>query len=484
MKNLKITAFLLLLVTIFYGCESLDIENENNPETARVLSTPADFTNVLDGASLQWWNALHKYSPYMTLLVAGDFGSASWGNFNMQNVGTVGEPYGLGSHSAIDNTVTARYTSWLTTPYNNLYSVTTSANDIIVAVDDTTISDDEKNAAKAHAYFLRGLGFGYLGLLFDKALVFDENTENVTELTYEDFVPYGQVLAQGIADMQSAIAAANATPAISITSFNGITINKAQLISLANAMQAKFMVHGARTAAESAQVDWNTVLQKTQAATGNVELAPIGDGGTNWWHGFYLSNNPGWIRLDQKVVNMANSASPYPYPADGYASDEATVPLADSRFGDSNSTGKKFKFAGAAPFRANRGVYFYSTWKMNEYEGYRGNLTDPMPSFQNVENRLNMAEAMIRLNRPGAAAIINETRVTNGGLAPATDGDADLLDKLMYERILEAYEGPGNPFFDRRRTDDLGSNQFTHLPVPARNLNAWEAPLYTTGGQQ
>lgn len=119
---------------------------------------------------------------------------------------------------------------------------------------------------------------------------------------------------------------------------------------------------------------------------------------------------------------------------------------------------------------------------MNEYEDYRVNLTDPMPSFQYVENKLNQAEALIRLTMPGAADIINETRVSIGGLSPAADSDTNLLDKLFYERYLEAYEGPGNPFFDRRRTDDLGKKQFKHFPIPARNLNAWEAPLYTTGG--
>ena len=56
---------------------------------------------------------------------------------------------------------------------------------------------------------------------------------------------------------------------------------------------------------------------------------------------------------------------------------------------------------------------------------------------------------MIRLGMSGAAKITNESRVSTGGLAPATDGDTDLLDKLFYERSLEACEGPGNPFFDR-----------------------------------
>ena len=474
---------LICLLSFFIGCESLEVENFNEPETARVLATSDDYVNVLDGATLQFWDAIHKYSPYMTLLVAADFGSSSWGNFNMRSVGTVGEPYGLGDHNPIENTVTANYTAYLETPYNDLYSVASSANDIIIAVNGSELDEMDKNESKAYAYFLRGLAYGYLGLLFDKALIFDENTPDITALTYEDFSDYAAVTQQGIADLQSAIQAANGTDELSITGFNGLTINKATLISLCNAYQAKFMIHGCRTQADTNQLDWNTVLQKTQTANVNFDLSPLGDGGTTWWHAFYLSNNSGWIRMDQKVINMVNEASPYPYPLDGYPSDEATLPTIDNRFGDGDSSGKKFKFAGAAPFRANRGIYFYCFWKFDEYESYRGNLTDPMPSFQYIENKLNMAEALIRLGMPGAAAIINESRVETGGLTAASDSDTDLLDKLFYERYLEAYEGPGNPFFDRRRTDDLGNKQFRHFPIPARNLNAWEVPLYTTGGE-
>ncbi|MDA7694378.1 RagB/SusD family nutrient uptake outer membrane protein [Flavobacteriaceae bacterium] len=174
---------------MIFSCESLDIENLNEPETKRVLATSDDYVNVLDGATLQFWNALHKYSPYMTLLVAADFGTSSWGNFNMRSVGTVGEPNGLGDHSALENTVTANYTDYLETPYNDLYSVITSSNDIIIAVNSSDLDEDEKNQSRAYAYFLRGLGYGYVGMLFDKALIFDENTEDIQSLTYGDFVP-------------------------------------------------------------------------------------------------------------------------------------------------------------------------------------------------------------------------------------------------------------------------------------------------------
>ena len=71
MKTIK-SLYFLLFIALLHGCEELEVENLNEPETARVLSTPDDFINVLDGASLQFWNAVHKYSPYMTLSVAAE----------------------------------------------------------------------------------------------------------------------------------------------------------------------------------------------------------------------------------------------------------------------------------------------------------------------------------------------------------------------------------------------------------------------------
>ena len=43
-------------------------------------------------------------------------------------------------------------------------------------------------------------------------------------------------------------------------------------------------------------------------------------------------------------------------------------------------------------------------------------------------------------------------------------------------------EYPGSPFFDRRRTDDLGPKQFKDLPIPALELQTIGAEVYTTGG--
>ena len=481
MKNLVI----IISFTIFlFSCEGLDVENQNEPETERVFQTEEDFKAVLDGAAFQWFNGLFKYEPAMTLLVAADVGASSWGNFGMREAGTVGAPYGLGSHSAINNTVTASYTGFLENPYNELYSAATSANDIISVLAQIEIDQETENQYNAYAYFLRGIAFGYLGLLFDKALIFDESSE-LESLTYEGFVPYDEVIAQAVKDLDSSVQYANAATSINIEGFNGISINKDQLIKLANGYHAKFLVQSARTLAETNAIDWNTVLTRINSANLDYDFAPVADGQT-WWFAQFLSNNPGWMRVDQKVVNMVNpSSSPYPYPEGGYASDADAVSAQDARWG--SSAEHKFRFAGAAPFRANRGIYFYSLWKFNDYESFRlAGARGPMNIFEATEAKLIKAEAHVRLGQdlPTAVDVINETRVGLGQKEPATVADTDLIDKIYYERILELYESVGNGFFDRRRFDDLGLNQFLHLPIPARNLDTWGAELYTTGGGQ
>jgi hypothetical protein len=70
MNKISTIRFLLCLTFLQFGCEDLEVENLNEPETERVLATPEDYTSVMDGATLQFWNATHKDSPYMTLLVA------------------------------------------------------------------------------------------------------------------------------------------------------------------------------------------------------------------------------------------------------------------------------------------------------------------------------------------------------------------------------------------------------------------------------
>ena len=107
------------------------------------------------------------------------------------------------------------------------------------------------------------------------------------------------------------------------------------------------------------------------------------------------------------------------------------------------------------------------------------------------ENDLLYAEALIRTggDKSVAASIINETRVTRGGLSAlsGTDSNDDLLRAITYERLVEhSWEGFAGGFFYRRITsaDDLKlePGQFYHLPIPAYELEIVGEPVYTFGG--
>ena len=483
----KTYLILILITTVFISCEDVDIPNYDDPDLATTLYNPNDYPVVLGGAYYAWWDALHKSSPYMTLSVAADHGSSSWGNFNMQNVGTVTEPYGLGTHIPLNNTQTAPYRNYLENPWYGLYSAISTANDILrgIRISENTVmngSTDITDDTIAQALFIRGLGYGYLGLLFDQGFIVDENFtyEELKQLKTKDLVPHSNLINQSISDLEEAIGIIEGLSKFSITQFNGLILDKSPSLQLANTFIAKILANSARTELESSAIDWNKV--KIAAEKGiEFDFAPIGDGGTNWWHAFRNHSDSGWIRVDQKIVNMANpTANPFPFPKDSY---DIPTTFEDQRFGDENSN-KWFTVSGSPVFRPDRGIYFFSYFKFNKYEEYKNDQSKPMVSVTSEDNDLLLAEAIIRTEGDlfQAATLINKTRVFNGGLAPATSGDADLLDKLFYERYLEAYETPGNPFFDRRRTGTLGNKQFTQFPIPARELNTLEAPLYTFGG--
>ena len=479
MKKILLLFGILLFVT---SCEETDIPNPNSPTAAAVLGAPTDYQTIIDGAYYSWWNALHKYDPYFTLNVAADFATSSWGNFGMRDVGTVATPYGVGDHSAINNSTTYASRAFITVPYYGLSEAIVGVNTIFneININDTKVIEtdgtDNTNHVLATGYFVRGISYGYLSLLFDKSFIFIEGGDPAT-LTADVLKPYTEVYAQAISDLEEAITLGNALSSMEVNGFNGLTLNKTEFLQLANSYIAKFTAQLARTGSENTSSDWAKVLSSANAGI-DYDLAPIGDGGTSWWHGNYYFGNPGWVRLDQKVVKMVDSSQPYPFPASGSYTIPATMP--DARFG----VGKDFVPQASIPFREDRGTYFYSYYAIQKYIAYASDLTLPMVTFPEVENDLLKAEALIRTNgdKEMAATLINKTRVTRGGLAPASATDADLLDKLFYERYLNAYEGPGSAFFDRRRTDDLGSKQFKELPIPALELQTIGAEVYTTGG--
>jgi len=105
-----------------------------------------------------------------------------------------------------------------------------------------------------------------------------------------------------------------------------------------------------------------------------------------------------------------------------------------------------------------------------------------------AENDLIWAEALMRQAAPDlatAATLVNYTRVgpdrlgrPRGGLPPSTGTLAD----LQYEQDVELPGSNIAPFFNQRRIDNLEPLTPHEMPVPAKQLNALQLPLYTWGG--
>ena len=150
-----------------------------------------------------------------------------------------------------------------------------------------------------------------------------------------------------------------------------------------------------------------------------------------------------------------------------------------------------YRYNPSIPYSVARGIYFFSYWSYNRYHYFGEDSPNaglgPMPVFLKAENDLIRAEALVRTNGDFnlAATLINNTRVTRGGLPPVTGAlTADqLLSYIRYERLVELYTthlavGWG----DARRNETLQAGSFRSLPVPASELGTLNLPIYTFGG--
>ncbi|MDN5203161.1 RagB/SusD family nutrient uptake outer membrane protein [Fulvivirgaceae bacterium BMA10] len=498
MKNIlyKINILVLaLVISVVTGCEDLDTQNLNNPDTQQVLATGNDLPGFLAGGFVTWWQANHQSRPGLTLGVASDAVSCSWGNFGMRRMSEEPrDPYNNSSAETTDYKDVVRF------PWFRNLSAQFTANNVIKSLNDgLTLGDaSQDKMLETSAFFLRGIARGYLGLLFDQAYLTDENTDLSQQL---DFTTYQEMIAGAVSDLEQAASLANANTFTMDPSFiSGLSMTNTQLAALANSYAARFLAQSARTAAENDAADWAKVLSFAENGI-TADFAPLADG-TNWfgyWRYSHIGNGGptgSWARLDQRLVSALDPSQPSRFPQDGNGLANPTATSADSRLASD------FTFVETQNFRPERGLWHFSHYKHSrnlsepEYMG-DGVSAGPMPAFTTTDNELLRAEALYRLGREAdAAAVVNAgTRVTRGNLPAVATSGAEILEAILYERFIETLNtGPAGHFFDRRRIGDrvafdnldaLGGLQMGtpgHLPVPAEELEVFELEPYNFGG--
>jgi len=292
--------------------------------------------------------------------------------------------------------------------------------------------------------------------------------------------------------------------AVAATSFstdpswaNGVTYDNTQIARLANTLAAMTLAYYARDDQEAASaVDWAKVAD--YASKGISSGSPfsftfVGDGGNSWqddmsyWFTEYSSG-----RVSTRVAHFVDPATQLDPYALGVGSPQPHSPdkrMGDGSFGHADiqdvydnipkddGAGTYFAWSKTGEvFRPDRGYYAQSNigyirfddsgdMNLQANPGGYGTMAVMLPST----NDLLWAEALLRAggaaNVAKAVALINNTRVGAGGLAPAsatdpvgapTDGDCmangklakdgtacTLWSKLLYEQDIEYLEmGP------------------------------------------
>lgn len=488
----------LLLIS---SCKDLNTVNLNDPDRTAVLSTGGDLITALEGGYLNWWQGTHGDHPAVALSVAADAYGMSWADFGAQRLGM--EPRTAYNNRSTEET---DYRQVVQAPWFGCLSAAATANDIFEALDrGISIDSDgpQDRGIRASAHFLRGLSWGYLGLIFDRGLLVDAGTDLEQTLPFTD---YPDMISAAVAELEAAIELTSPLGEDFVhTYFNGLRLTGEEFIQLNHAYAARFLAQWPRTPEENQQVDWQAVLDHAQAGI-TFDFAPLADGDA--WQSYHkwvfaeTGQGPFWARVDQRLVAAMDHQQPSRYPE---VQAKGESPLANT---EATSKDKRlqtdFTYFPINNFPADRGEWHYSHYKHSRNEqdpnfAGDGSSVGPMPAFRQADNELLRIEALLELGKSSnAITALNTGTRKNRGELPNLAGQSDLEAvrlAILYERAIELLgTAPMGLWFDRRRmmpredhqeVTPLGGLQFgtpAQLPVPAEELRIQGETPYNFGG--
>ena len=495
------------------GCKSLDITNPNNPDGPRALADPAAIEAVAGGSIRIWINTYEQLEAGGPLVTQAQTYSASWNNFNMNFYSSIDADGTRNSRPWQNNPAASARTS-IEAYWNGYYSSLGLANSVLKAirVNGLVINNaPDTKRAETIAQLMQGASLSGIAMNYDKGYILDENSD-LGALAYSN---RKQVRDAALAAFDTTIALATANTFTTPSGWaNGPIYTNVQVAKIARTMAAWLLANYPRSAAENTAVDWARVV--TYASNGmsvgtRFDFMFIGDGCAAWCaEVIYWFNSIDTGRLSTRVARLLSAAQVHPYPVGGNpqpnTGNSPDRRLGDGSFGSAALTagfgtvprtvngGSDFAYSTQAIFNNARGTYHQSNIAHVRYDAsgqqsptsiYGGN--GPAPVFSAAQNDLLWAEGLLRQAAPNlatAATLINNTRVTRGGLTPAAAGDGAtvLMTRLQYEMEIELLGLGASSYYLRRRIDGLLAGTPREMPVPAKELGVFGQPLYTWGG--
>jgi hypothetical protein len=406
-----------------------------------------------------------------------DWGTVTYANYGMLDMSAEPRIY-------LNNTPSYAYHQNYRNYWRNMYGVLTSANNVVRAVNNGMqigTNGSETQMVKGMGYFMQGLGNGYIGLVYDKGLASDENTDYGTLKASS----YTESIAMAVQQLEKAIVVFdNNTFVLPSEWINGNAFTNKDMSKLAHSFIARLLVYSPRNTAESTAINWQKVLDHAKLGI-TQDFNIQGDGNlatSKWmsWYKYYMAR-ASWGKVDMRIVHLMDNNQPAHFPDAGITSlpNGGVMISADAR------ATSDYQF-NSYNIRPERGLYRWSSYRYKRLDSYiNANFYAPIIMMRKAENDLFIAEAYSRLSQfTSAKNTINAgTRVTRGNLPVVTEDPTQIKNAIFYERQIELpLTGMGIEFFDMRRNGLLQDGSLLHFPIPAQQLEIMAEPFYTYGG--
>jgi hypothetical protein len=531
----------LVVLAVGLACENpLRVENSNEPDRNRALSSPAD-VEALIGASYATVHqgTLGGISLVAQLQTMGLENYSTLANFNMG-------PRGAVPRSAIinDRGNPGQDIHFRDFTFMHRAAWAAAQGYARLNIPGFTLGSAGRDArARAFARFAHGAALGNLALAYDSG---GHVTENDVEGTVPPLLGYNDLRDAALGYLDEAIAIAQANGSgfpLPANWMNGNPLSRDDFVRLVRSYKARFRAGVARTPAERAAVGWAAVIADAENGIQSdfqIEMNSVAGWQMAWVGQHFVSAN--WHQMWQFMLGMADTSGAYSAWLNTAPGDRVpfVVVTPDRRFPQgvdrptqqANSprgalTGEAAPPVDATPYFRNRpsgedqpgdpiGISMYDFWRTRLLFNTANQAGVRWSVMTKAEMDLLRAEGLVRTgagNIPAALALIDVSRVGKGQLPslvaagitdtltavpggsacvpkvpdPATSFKSakcgNIMEALKWEYRMEtAFTGYGMWYFAGRGWGDLPEGTAYHWPVPYQEMDARREPFYDLGG--
>ncbi len=514
--------------------DNLSVQNLTNPDIQKVFNDASSIEATISSGYQSVHNAITNTSlqPQVDVFALESYSSLN--NFNMGTRAAIPRAPIQNSNGAPSVFPEFRDLAKAARLQTNALD----ALDRLIKASPIGLGSPAQNArARALGFFNAAANLGWLAIIYDSAAIVSLGmpSDSIPPLSGAQ-----DVMKAAIAMIDSAVNIASSSVAAGAGGFptpnawmNGTPMSATDFVRFARSYRARFRAGVARTPAERAAVDWQKVIDDTEAGiTANIQPVTGSATSSGWNVGFItqMQVDPGWSQMSLMYFGMADTSGAYARfisqplgNRDGLflvQSPDNRWPKGATRVDQQNASKAEPVNISSRPYIRNRTLAEVpgEGWGISYYDFFRfkyirnASNSGLYPEFTKAESDLLAAEGYIRKgNIAAAAAKIDLTRVAAGlpklsgvvttatqavpggvGCVPqvptpqGTVKCGDILEAMKYEKRMEtAYTSFGAWWQDSRGWGDLPELTPWEYPIPYQEIQARYGvtqPTYNLGG--